>query len=136
MDNCFLLLGVLFITLVIIWFFVLSSSLSGVICLLKLNEMLWSSLSNLISPLSSLLTLIVLSFFLILKLHGLHFHLIPLGFISMSFLNLFQSLLLLPSLPVLPFFHLLVEQCHTSQWLYHTCLVPFPFSWCCWWICH
>ena len=49
--------------------------------------MLWSSLSKTISPLSSLLTFIVLSFLLILKLHGLHLHFIPLGLISISFLS-------------------------------------------------
>ena len=91
MHDCWLFLCILslfeFITSDIIWFLVFSSSLSGVICLLKEKLILWSSLSNLISPLSSLLTLMVLSFFLSLKLQGLHLHFIPLGFISISFLS-------------------------------------------------
>ena len=48
--------------------------------------MLWSSLSKTISPLSSLLTFIVLSFLLSLKLQGLQEHFIPLGSIEISFL--------------------------------------------------
>ena len=86
MDSCFLLLGVA-ITSLIIWFLFASSSLGGVVILLKLNEILWISLSNVMSPLSSLLTFIVLSFLLILNEHGLHLHFIPLGLISISFLN-------------------------------------------------
>ena len=41
MDDCFLLLGVP-ITSLFILFLVCSSSLGGVVLLLKLNEMLWS----------------------------------------------------------------------------------------------
>ena len=67
---------------------VLSTFLSsGVTWRFQLKLMLWSSDSKTISPLSSLLTFIVLSFLLILKLHGLHLHFIPFGLISISFLN-------------------------------------------------
>ena len=74
-------------TSLIISYFFFSSSLSGVVSLLKLNEMLWSSQSSFISPWSSLDTFIVLSFLLILNEHGLQEHLMPLGLISISFLN-------------------------------------------------
>ena len=89
MQSIFLLLlrlGVL-ITSLIILFLVSSSLLGGVTCLFHENDILCNSLSSLISPLSSLLTFIVLSFLLILKEHGLHLHFTPLGFISISFLN-------------------------------------------------
>ena len=67
---------------------VLSTFLSsGVICLFQLNEILWSSLSNFISPLSSLLTFIVLSFLVILKEQGLQEHFMPFGLMRISFLN-------------------------------------------------
>ena len=69
------------------WCFPYSVS-SGVICLFQLNEMLCASLSNLMSPLSSLLTFIVFSLFDVLKEHGLQLHFIPLGFISIVFCNL------------------------------------------------
>ena len=64
-----------------------SSSDGGVVILLKLKLMLWSSLSNVIPPSSSLLTFIDLSCFVILKLHGLQPQVIPFGLISISCLN-------------------------------------------------
>ena len=85
-DFLPLLLGVLSTSLMIL--LVLSTFLSsGVISLFQLKDMLWSSLSNLISPLSSLLTFIVLSFLVSLNEQGLQEHLMPFGLISISFLN-------------------------------------------------
>ena len=49
--------------------------------------MLWSWLSNVMPPSSSLLTFIVSSFFVILKLQGLQRQVLPLGLISISFLS-------------------------------------------------
>ena len=49
--------------------------------------MLWSSLSRVIPPSSSLLTFMVLSFFVSLKLQGLQRQVMPFGLISISFLN-------------------------------------------------
>ena len=82
-----LFLGVPITSLIILFvlsFFFLSS---GVTWRFQLKLMLWSSDSKTISPLSSLLTLTVLSFLLILKLQGLHLHFIPFGLISISFLS-------------------------------------------------
>ena len=75
------------ITSLIISYFFFSSSLSGVTFLFQLNDIEWSWQSNTISPSLSLLTFIVLSFLVILKLQGLQEHFIPLGLISISFLN-------------------------------------------------
>ena len=65
-----LLLGVVITSEIIL--LVLSTFLSsGVIWRFHEKDMLWSSLSNFISPLSSLLTFIVLSFFVSLNEQGL-----------------------------------------------------------------
>ena len=86
MFRLLILCGV-FITSVII-LLVLSTLLSsGVTCLFHEKLILWSSLSKVISPLSSLLTFIDLSFLVNLNEQGLHLHFMPLGFISISFLN-------------------------------------------------
>ena len=86
-DVCLLpLLGVLITSLIIR--LVLSFSLSsGVTWQFHEKYMLCASLSSLMSPLSSLLTFVVLSLLLILKLHGLQIHFIPLGLISIVFCN-------------------------------------------------
>ena len=75
------------ITSLIISYFFFSSSLSGVVRRLNEKLILWSSQSSFISPWSSRDTFIVLSFLLILNEHGLQEHLMPLGLISISFLN-------------------------------------------------
>ena len=74
-------------TSLIISYFFFSSSLSGVVRRLKEKLIEWSSLSSFNSPFSSRDTFIVLSFLLILKEQGLQEHLMPLGLISISFLN-------------------------------------------------
>ena len=82
---CWKLIGA-FITSLILLFLFASSSVGGVICLFHPELILCISLSKVIQPSSSFETFMVLSLLLILKLHGLHLHFIPFGFISTSFL--------------------------------------------------